>query len=137
MMNDHLLAVLVHTHREPFAALRRALNDLSVETYSASSCKEAQEFIANCRPQLVFAESSVADGSWLSIRNMAEAEDVPLNVIVVGHIPDTKHYISVMERGAFDFVVPPFEHEPLSFLIKSAARDTYQRRENPARLALV
>ncbi len=137
MVKDHLLALLVHTHREPFAALRRTLHDLSVETYSVSSCKEARDFIAQCKPQLVFAESSVADGSWLSIRNMAEEEEFPLNVIVVGHIPDTKHYISVMERGAFDFVAPPFEHEPLRFLIRSAARDTYRRREDFAHLVLV
>ena len=43
-----------------------------------------------------------------------------MNVIVVGATPDTKQYLDVMERGAFDFVVAPFEREPLGFVVRSA-----------------
>jgi DNA-binding NtrC family response regulator len=135
-MSEHLFAVLVHSHPEPFESLRRVLKDLSVETYSVATCKEAQELIHDCKPHLIFAESCVADGSWVSILNMAEAEDVPLNVIVVGAIPDTHLYLSVMERGAFDFIAPPFEHEPLEFLVRSAARECHRRRETSARMAM-
>ena len=78
---------------------------------------------------MVFTESTVTDGTWLSIFNLAEAADVPVSVIVVGTFPDTKCYLSVMERGAFDFVAPPFEREPLSFVVRSAALATHRRRE--------
>jgi FixJ family two-component response regulator len=72
----------------------------------------------------------------MSILNTADAENVPLSVIVVGAFPDTRHYVSAMERGAFDFVAPPFEQEPLSFVIRSAALDTYRRREALAQAAV-
>jgi FixJ family two-component response regulator len=65
---------------------------------------------------------------WVSILNIADSADVPLSVIVVAGHPDTRLYVSVMERGAFDFVVPPFEHEPLSFVTRSAALYTQRRR---------
>jgi DNA-binding NtrC family response regulator len=110
---------------------------LSVETYSVATCKEAQELITHCKPHIVFAENSVADGSWVSILNMAEAEDVPLSVVVVGSVPDTRHYVSVLERGAFDFVAPPFEHEPLNFVVRAAALAAHRHREASARADVV
>lgn len=128
-MNEHLFAILIHSQTEPFESLKRLLRDLSVETYSVATCKEAASLIPKRKPHMVFTESSVADGSWVSIFNLAEAADVPLCVIVVGIFPDTKCYLSLMDRGAFDFVVPPFECEPLSFVVRSAALDTHRRRK--------
>ena len=131
-MNNHIFALLVHDRTEPFEGLKRTLKDLSVETYSVGTCKEAMDLITQCKPQVIFADSMVADGSWLSIANMAEQADVPASVIVVGAVPNTKLYLSVMERGAFDFVAPPFEHEPLKFIIRSAALQSHRRRETAA-----
>ncbi len=129
-MNQPLFALLIHEHREAFDSLKRVLRDLSIETYSVASCKEAADMISECRPPIIFTDSSLADGSWVSILNMAEEAGVPLSLIVVGRVPDTRHYISVMERGAFDFVAPPFEHEPLDFVIKSAVLHAQRRRES-------
>ena len=75
-------------------------------------------------PHAIFTENAVADGSWIGILHMAEAAQAPLSVIVGGALPDTRLYLSVMERGAFDFVAPPFEHESLNFVVRSAALNT-------------
>ncbi len=135
-MSEHLFALLIHDQSETFETLRRTLKELSVETYSIASCKEAEDLISQCKPHIIFTESSVADGSWMTIFNMAAAADVPLSVIVVGTFPDTRLYVSVMERGAFDFVAPPFEHEPLNFVVRSAALNTLHRRQALALAAL-
>ena len=135
-MSEHLFALLIHDQSEPFESLRRTLKDLSVETYSIATCKEARDLIPQCKPHIIFTESSIADGAWTSIFNMAEAADVPLSVIVVGASPDMRLYLSVMNRGAFDFVAPPFEHEALNFVVRSAALNTYRRRGALAHAAL-
>jgi DNA-binding NtrC family response regulator len=135
-MREHLFALLIHEQSEPFESLRRALKELSVETYSIATCKEAQELISQCHPQIIFTESSVADGSCMKVFNMAEAADVPLSVIVVGAVPDMRLYLSVMERGAFDFIAPPFEHDPLNFVVRSAALNAHRRREAAAHAAI-
>ncbi len=127
-MNEHLFAILVHSRSEPFESLKQMLKNLSVETYSVATCKEAESLISQCKPHMIFTESAVTDGSWVSVFNLAEAADVPLSVIVVGTFPDTKCYLSVMERGAFEFVAPPFEREPLDFVVRSAALHTRSRR---------
>jgi DNA-binding NtrC family response regulator len=136
-MSEHLFAVLIHDHREPFESLRQILRDLSIETFSVSTCKKAEDLISQCKPHVVFAESSMVDGSWVSILRIAEEANVPLSVIVVGAHPDTRNYVSAMERGAFDFVAPPFEHEPLNFVVRSAALDAHRRREASARALVV
>ena len=128
-MSENLSALLVHGHPEPFESLARTLRDLSVETYSVESCKEAEDLVSHCKPPIIFTDKSLVDGSWASILNIADSAGVPLSVIVVGAVPDMHLYLSVMERGAFDFVAPPFEHEPLNFVIRSAALDTHRRRE--------
>jgi DNA-binding NtrC family response regulator len=128
-MSEHIFALLVHDHPETFESLRRTLKDLAVETYSVASCKEARDLITKCKPSIIFADSSLADGSWVSVLNMAEAADVPLSLIVVGGTPNTRHYLSVMEHGAYDLVAPPFEHEALSFVVQSAALNAHRRRQ--------
>jgi response regulator of citrate/malate metabolism len=37
----------------------------------------------------------------------------PVDVIVVGAKKDIGLYLSALEEGAFDFVLPPFEHQRL------------------------
>jgi DNA-binding NtrC family response regulator len=135
-MRDHLFALVVHDRREPFETWKRILRDLLVETYSVTTCKEAEALIAQCQPDIIFADRSVVDGSWVSIMNIAEAASVPLSVIVVAAHPDTQLYMCVMERGAFDFIAPPFEHEPLGFVTRSAALHTHTRREALAHAAV-
>ena len=131
-MSERLFALLVHDHPEPFECLKRVLRDLSVETYSVKTCKEAEDLLTQFRPHLIFTENALPDGSWVDILDVAGASNVPLNVIVVGAFPDTHSYLSAMERGAFDFVTPPFEREPLSFVVRSAELDARRRREATA-----
>jgi DNA-binding NtrC family response regulator len=136
-MSEHLFAVLIYDRPEPFESLRQTLRDLAVETYSVATCEEAKDLISQRKPHIIFTDSSLGDGSWISVLNMAEAAEVPLSVIVVGTVPNTRHYLSVMECGAYDFVAPPFEHEPLNFVVRSAALNAHRRREASARAVVV
>jgi DNA-binding NtrC family response regulator len=120
-MSKNPLALLVHAKSEPFDLLKRTLNELSVETCSVATCEEAHDLISRLKPQMIFTESSLRDGWWSNILNMADSADVPLNVIVVSPYPDTRLYLSVMERGAFDVVTPPFDRKSLGSVVRLAA----------------
>lgn len=135
-MSERFFALLIHTQAEPFESLRRTLRGLAIETYSVETCREAQDLISQCKPHIIFTERWLADGSWLTISDIAEAANVPVSVIVVAAVPDTRLYLSVMERGAFDLVAPPFEQEPLSFVVRSAALSAHQRRQTLAHAAV-
>jgi len=63
---------------------------------------------------------------------MANEVASPVDVIVVGAKEDMGLYVLALEAGAFDFVLPPFEHEALGFVVQSARRDV-DRRTQPDR----
>ena len=134
-MKEHLFALVVHDCPEPFESLKRTLRELSVEAFSIETCREAENLIGQCRPHLIFTQGGLQDGSWLRVLNLAEASDPSPKVIVVGAFPDTRLYLSVMEKGAFDFVAPPFEPLPLGFVVRTAELDV-RRRDALARAAV-
>jgi two-component system, repressor protein LuxO len=125
---EQISALLIHDGAEHFAALRRMLRDLSVDTCTVSTCLEAASLISRRRPDVIFTESTLRDGSWADILNLARRAAVPLSVVVVAAHADMHSYLSVMEGGAFDFVVPPFEHESLDYVVKLAQRACHPRQ---------
>jgi len=127
-MNTPLFALLIHDPSQHFECLKATLKQLSIHIYSISTCGQAENLLSQCKPDLIFTESFLQDGSWLSVRNMAEAARIPLSVVVVGAFPDTQLYMTVMELGAFDFVAPPFECDSLDFVVQSAALNTHRLR---------
>jgi DNA-binding NtrC family response regulator len=136
-MNDRCFAILVHDRPAPLDSLKSALKDLSIDTFSVRSCEEAKRLIAETQPQVVFTDTSLPDGSWMDMVNAAEVAPSPVNVIVVGANKDVKFYLNALERGAFDFVLPPFEKQALDFVVQSAAQDSRHRRFARARAAVV
>jgi len=77
---------------------------------------------------LVFTDVSVSDGSWADVVSLAEHAEAPLDVIVVGSTVNTKFYVSAIERGAFDFVLPPFELGGLRHVVRTAELNVRDRR---------
>jgi DNA-binding NtrC family response regulator len=128
-MSEHLFALLIHNQAEPFESLKQTLTELSIQTYSVATCKEAENLISQCKPHIIFAEYFLQDGGWSNILNIADSANVPLNVIVVSSHPDSRLYLSVMERGPFDFIAPPFERESLGFVVRSAVLNSRRLRE--------
>ena len=64
--------------------------------------------------------------------NLAEKASVPTNVIVVGRYKDIDLYLSTMDCGAFDFILPPFEADPIAHVVRAAAENVRRRREERA-----
>jgi DNA-binding NtrC family response regulator len=135
-VNDHFLALLVHGQAVPLETLNTILKELSVETYSVRTCEEARRLVPRIRPDLIFTDTCLPDGSWTDVVDIAERSDLPVNVIVVSATEDAQLYISALEGGAFDFVLPPFERQGLDFVVRSGGEDARHRRKVRALAAL-
>lgn len=135
-MDNHLSALLIRELPEPFQALQGALSDLSVESYPARGCNEAASLVVRYQPPVVFADLPIWRQSHAEIVNMANAANRTFNIIVVGPLPDIEQYMSAIERGAFNFVAPPFSHDTLTLAVHSAAMDARERRESLERVLL-
>jgi len=134
-MNNRFFVLLVHDHSDALESLKLALKDLSVETYSVQTVAETKRLLPQTQPHLVFTDTSLPDGSWADVIKLAEKASTPVNVIVVSANKDAKLYISALERGAFDFVLPPFEHDALDYVVHSAGEDVSHRRRALLRAA--
>jgi DNA-binding NtrC family response regulator len=134
-MKEVVTALLVHSDKESFAALRGVLEKQSVKTTWAQTCAEAFEILElGPAPHLVFTDTVLPDGTWEQVLALAGNAPEFVNVIVVSALPDIRLYIETVERGAWDFVAPPFAEIEVSHVVRCAVENVHKRRTALARL---
>ncbi|MFB3923242.1 MAG: two-component system response regulator [Terriglobia bacterium] len=128
MAGRSVFALCAYERAHPLEALKAALRAHSIEMCSAKTCEEVERLLSQTQPELIFTDTILPDGSWADIVRLAENSPAPANVVVVGACADTKLYISAMEHGAFDFILPPFEEKPLTHVLQVAVENVRRRR---------
>jgi DNA-binding NtrC family response regulator len=129
-VKEEISALLLHNRPDPLCALKTALRRLSVRTREAKSCQEAVQVLQGPNPpQLLFTDDQVADGAWPDAIRLAMEASRPVNVIVVSRLVDVRFYIEAIERGAFDFIAPPFNPSELDHVVRCAAGNVVARRQ--------
>ena len=122
-------ALVVGEQRESLNALQRRLEKLAIEVLTAGSYAEtAPALWSDSPPHIVFTESRLADGDWADVLALAEKASLPVNVIVLAPFVDVGFYLQTIERGAFDFVVPPLSDSELLHVVRVAAENALSRR---------
>lgn len=129
MTRKRILAVLVSDGSRGFTKLRSLLKALGVEIWSTYACAEAARLVDQTRPELIFTATELIDGTWSKNVELAENAPVQTNAIVVGRSHDIGLYLSAMDRGAFDFIIPPFEWNALNHVVRVAAGNARRQRE--------
>jgi DNA-binding NtrC family response regulator len=129
-MADNLAAaLLLHNSSSPLMALTQGLRGLSVRTRQARTCVEASQILnAPEPPEVVFTETELPDGNWQDVVRLAQAAPKPTNVIVVSRLVDIRLYVEAVEKGAFDFIAPPFEPLELAHVLRCAVGNVAARR---------
>jgi two-component system, NtrC family, response regulator PilR len=119
---QRIRALLVHADAEPLQSLNLALQKLSVETDQAPTCQQARNFLerATKPPDIVFTDTALPDGTWQDLLAMAGRSRARSKVIVVSRTEDPWLYLDAMERGAFDFMLPPFATSDVGYILRRA-----------------
>lgn len=123
------LALLVTDGSRSFDELSRRLENQGLETWTVESRTEVKALLQESNPDLIFTAASFPEGTWSQIVDMARRGSVPANVIVVGKRIDIELYVRSIEYGAFDFILPPFETDQLSHVVRVATEDVRRARE--------
>jgi DNA-binding NtrC family response regulator len=132
-LRERVTALLVHESPEPMGSVRLALEDQAIETQCARSCHEAHQTLQGRRPpHLLLAAARLPDGSWEDLVSLAATASAPVNVIVVSEVADIALYLECIQRGAFDFVVPPMSSPDFIHVVRSAVDNVLRRRESQA-----
>jgi len=135
-MTERITALLVHQNSETLATLKGALERQGMRILHAQSRAQAQRMLGGLNPApLVFTDTQLSDGTWADVLALAQKAKMPVNVIVVARVVDTRFYVNVIETGAFDFLAPPFNATDLAYVVRSAMENVVARRTAPARAA--
>src|SRR5271157_2539847 len=127
-MQERIRVLLVHDRLEPMGSLRRALESQCIETQSVRTCHEASQSLWGRQPpHLVLTDARLPDGSWEVVVNLAARAPAPVNVIVVSDVVDIALYLEVIQRGAFDFVVPPMSLPDFAHVVSCAVGNVLWR----------
>jgi DNA-binding NtrC family response regulator len=135
IMKEVVTALLVYDTKEPFAALQGVLERQAVQTTRAQTCEEAVEILqTGTTPHLIFTDAVLPDGTWERVLALASKSPEFVNVIVVSALPDIRLYIETVERGAWDFVAPPFAEIEVAHVVRCAVENVHKRRTALAQL---
>jgi DNA-binding NtrC family response regulator len=133
-MTERITALLVHQNSETLATLKGALERQGMCIIHAQSRAQAKRLLGGLNPApLVFTDTQLPDGTWADVLALAQKAKLPVNVIVVARVVDTRFYVDVIETGAFDFLAPPFNAIDLAYVVRSAMDNAVARRATPAR----
>ncbi|HUZ47610.1 MAG TPA: response regulator [Terriglobia bacterium] len=120
-MNDNGTTLLVLKQDERSKALQNLLAGQGVETELVGSVQQARRTLEHGTfYAAIFADTELADGTWADVLALATTVHGPVPVIVVSRFADTKLYIHALERGAADFIVPPFGVHEVAHVLRCA-----------------
>jgi DNA-binding NtrC family response regulator len=120
-MNTGIQALLVHSDERPLEDLRPLLEAQGMGVSRARSCVEAAAALAGLEPPLlIFTDTILRDGTWSDVEALAESLHPATPVIVVSRFVDLPLYLDVLERGAADFLVPPFREVDVTHVVRGA-----------------
>lgn len=127
-MSQTARALLISGEEEPLGQLGRILQNLHFEVVRTRSCSEAlQAFKEESPPGLVFTDVTLPDGTWQDVLRALKPTHVGVDVILVSRIADDRLYITALESGAADFVVPPFNQSDVAYVVANAVRNSLGR----------
>jgi putative nucleotidyltransferase with HDIG domain len=102
----------------------------------ASSGNEALEFLEQNAFDLVLTDIVMQDGNGIAVLDRIHAQQPQLPVVMVSAVHDISVAIDAMRRGAYDYLLKPFEREHLVNTVqraldhRQALQDTHNYQQN-------
>jgi DNA-binding NtrC family response regulator len=120
-MREGSCVLMVSGDMGTHVALRKVLSATGIRVRLARTCAEASAILEKfSTPAALFSDATLPDGTWADIMELAGAGSRQVPVIVVSRVVDINLYINALEKGASDFIVPPFCHQDISHVLKCA-----------------
>jgi len=132
-MAQEIFALVLQASTESLGRLKLDLENQSISVRCLESLEEALPALHGTKPpHLVFTGTTLPDGTWADVVNLAVKASRPVNVIVMARLVDMGLYVETMGRGAFDFIVLPLTRHELVHVVRCATDNVIRRREAQA-----
>ena len=120
--HKQLSALLVYEHEGPIRSLETNIVSQGMRTLRSRNCSEVRTLLREpSPPDLILTEVSLPDGTWEDVLKSANAAPGSVPVIVFSHIVEMALYLDILQRGAYDFTVPPISFWDLAHIVRGAA----------------
>ncbi|MBI3652067.1 MAG: response regulator [Acidobacteria bacterium] len=119
-MNNKTISVLIVDDDE---AIRDILFSTLRNTYAcatASSAAEALSLLSGMSFNLVISDIAMPGASGLELCKIVHEKSPDTVVIMVSGLTDIEYAINAMQRGAFDYVVKPFDLVQIAMVVERA-----------------
>lgn len=111
-------------------ALRKVLDEAGIDVRLIGNCAATRNILKNFKvPTVRFSEATLPDGTWEDVLGLATGAQLQVVVIVVSRLADMDLYITALEKGASDFIAPPFYRQDVSHVLKRATQSRIGVRE--------
>ena len=121
-----ILLVLPPQRRSP---LLKVLDGKELQIFLASDFHEAQQKISGPTSyDLLLADAELPDGSWRDLLQLLLELKSTSEMIVCSRCGDEGLWAEVLQCGAYDLLVEPYERQEVQRIIENALDSQYMRR---------
>jgi len=119
-MADVQRALVVLSDPDSREAIPLILATCGIEPVLCSTISEARKSLSSQPADVVFCETSLADGSFEELLHGLRSGEPCPPVIVCSRQYDPALYLDLMDRGAFDFIAYPYRTEDVRWILGTA-----------------
>jgi DNA-binding NtrC family response regulator len=126
-MPPKITAILIMV-RERRLSLVEALEACGFDVLPVCDCSEARRILeTETKVQVVLTDSVLPDGDWRRVLEIVAHSCPNIEVVVSSRLGDDKLWIDVLEQGAYDVLVEPYDSEEVRRIVEAAADKRYMR----------
>jgi DNA-binding NtrC family response regulator len=117
----HELTALVVMPSERRRLLVSCLNRLAARVRTASTCREAAEALkTEAGVRVVLTDVALPDGTWKDVLRRAAQGRSRAAVVLCPRLADEHLWTEVLEDGAFDVLVEPYQDSEVARILDAA-----------------
>ncbi len=131
-MQTKISAMLIMA-RERRLPLLAALESCGIDVVPVCDCNEGRRMLEiQPQVQVVLTDAALPDGDWRGVFQIVAQAGANIQVVVCSRLGDHKLWIDVLEQGAYDVLVEPYQHDEIRRILEAAAARSYMRSLPPA-----
>jgi DNA-binding NtrC family response regulator len=122
------ITVMLIMAQERRLPLLEALESCGIDVLLVCNCNRGRR-MPEIQPQVqvVLTDAAFPDGDWREVLQIVAQAGVNIEVFVSSRLGDYKLWIDVLEHGAYDVLVEPYECEEVRRIVEGAADKSYMR----------
>jgi DNA-binding NtrC family response regulator len=122
-MQDEVSILVVSADLESRRTVNKIIEELSMQIISCSTLKQAEQVLSFGRPNLIFCDERLPDGSYLDLLQPQHSGRVAPPVVVLTRTGEWDLYVDATRRGAFDVLRSPWCPTDFELCVIRAVRE--------------